>query len=121
MSLYFTIVPEDLRNASRDFLRWVAMDPGVVINVEDEATIYFAGSRDVAKEATTGQGLASIRILGRGVFEVDLDGYEASADHASRYIRMAITTFPCRIFAGDTGEELTFVAKENPAVLFTYP
>ena len=118
MSLRFTIVPHDLILATRDFMRWVTLDPAILIKVDEDTTIFFAGSRDVLKETTKGEGLAAIRIFGRGVFEVDLDGYEASAEHAARYIRMAIATFPCRIFDGDTGEELTFAARENPAILF---
>ena len=113
----FTMVPKELLRATDDLLRQIAYDPGVVLTVDSEACLFFAGSPELAREAMDGKGLACLRVLGTGVFHVDLDGIDASVEHAMGYVRMALATFQCRVFADESGEELTHQARQNPAIL----
>lgn len=120
MSRSFTFVPDNIVFAAEDLLRRVAIDPGVIIRIGDISEVFFAGSAEVVKAAgDQASGLACIRILGSGVFHVDLDGYEGSVEHALRYLRFALVTFHCRVFDDVTGDDLTAAAQRNPEILLS--
>ena len=120
MSRTFTFVPDNIVFATEDLLRRVAIDPGVIIRISDISEVFFGGTPEVVKAAGDGtRGLACLRILGSGVFHVDLDGYEGSVEHALRYLRFALTTFQCRVFDDVTGDELTAAARRNPEILLS--
>lgn len=118
MSRRFTLVPSDILEATQDFLAHVARDPAVVIDVDAETCVYFAGSPEVAKAAPKGEGLACLRVLGSGVFHVDTDGYEASVVHLAHYVGPMLRAYQCKVFDDESGKDLTYEARERPDMLF---
>jgi hypothetical protein len=114
----FTLVPTDLLEVTRELVERAARDAAVVLLVERETELFFAGSPAVMANARTGRGLACLRILGAGVINVDTEGYEGSVKHLADYVAWLLKAHPCRVFDDETGEELTQRALGNPRSLF---
>ena len=107
MSRRFTLIPTNLLEASAELLARAARDPAVVVEVERDTVLYFAGTEAVAPYAIGGACLGCLRIDGSGVFHVDAEGYEGSIEHLAVYLRWLLSQHACRVIDDDTGRELT--------------
>lgn len=118
MSRTFTLVPEDVLGAARDFVRLVAHDPAVLVVVDATTRVFFASEPSIARDAADGEGLSCIELAaGDGHFRVALTENAASVEHLGRYLDVLVKGYGSRVTDDRTGEDLTYPCRANTRLL----
>lgn len=118
MSRTFTLVPEDVLGACRDFVRLVAHDPAVLVVVDLTTKVFFASEPSSARDAVDGEGLASIELAAvDGCLRLALTDNAASVEHLGRYLDVLVKGYGSRVTEDRTGEDLTYPCRADTRLL----
>jgi hypothetical protein len=126
MVWYLTIRPPG-NYAVAQILRQATADPKIVVISRDASKyrLYFCDSGEEAAEErqkyaqyhVVSESLCSLKISEKA-WTADLTGEDDSRRRLAAFLEWIIQTFaPCKVYDGESGQDLSATARVNPAIL----
>ena len=128
MVWYLTIRPAGSYEAAiAQILRQATADPKIVVISRDASNhrLYFCDSVEEAAEElrkyaqchVVSESLCSLKISEKAL-TADLTGEDDSRRRLAAFLEWIFQTFaPCKVYNGESGQDLSAVAQVNPAIL----